>query len=81
MPARFDGGPYDFDRDRCVPGPPPPRTIDAADTADPSLAYHLRTVAYGEDPEVLVAVYAYDRSADVAEPDELPQWLRQRLRR
>lgn len=72
--ARFDGGPYEFDRMRFVPMPPLP-TLDVPAGDGSTLRYYLRTVAPGPVAEEFVAVHGSPRE-DLPDPG-LPDWLRQ----
>jgi hypothetical protein len=72
IPALFDGGPYQYDRDRSVPAPPP-LTLDVPNGDGTSVRYFLRTVAPGARAEEFVAVYACPRH-DLVEL-EIPEGL------
>jgi hypothetical protein len=56
MRATFDGGPYDEDVGRCVPGPPPRRKLRVT-----SCTYHLLGVGSWSDPDDPSAIYLAGR--------------------
>ena len=63
MNALFDGGPYAEDVGRCVPGPPPPDTIEVD-----GATYLLRAVGSWSDPMNPIAVYGLTRDYEDQHP-------------
>src|SRR4051794_12079730 len=67
MHAIFDGGPFGEDVGRCIPGPPPPDTLEVDYEQDGDVrrfTYYLRVVGSWSDPSDPIAVYGNPRHVE-----------------